>query len=60
MREMLYNDKGELVRETPQRRRRGKRRRRRGSASNEPLCGHTRKENEGVFVVSAVAASSRR
>ncbi len=52
VREMLYNDKGELVRETPNRRRRG------GtnietplSASNEPPPGHTRKETEGVFAV---------
>jgi HlyD family secretion protein len=53
VREMLYNDKGELVRETPNRRRRGT-----GanietplSASNEPPPGHTRKETEGVFAV---------
>jgi HlyD family secretion protein len=52
VREMLYNDKNEMVRETPTRRRRGS-----GvelptvSASNEPPPGHTRKETEGVFVI---------
>jgi HlyD family secretion protein len=52
VREMLYNDKGEMVRETSNRRRRG------GtnletplSASNEPPPGHTRKETEGVFAI---------
>jgi HlyD family secretion protein len=52
VREMLYNDKGEMVRETSSRRRRG------GtnletplSASNEPPPGHTRKETEGVFAI---------
>ena len=52
VREMLYNDKGEMVRETPTRRRRGT-----GvelpavNASNEPPPGHTRKETEGVFAI---------
>jgi HlyD family secretion protein len=52
VREMLYNEKGEMVRETSSRRRRG------GtnletplSASNEPPPGHTRKETEGVFAI---------
>ena len=53
VREMLYDDKGELVREPPhappavgsERRDRPARR------SNEPPPGHTRKETEGVFVV---------
>jgi HlyD family secretion protein len=51
VREMLFDDKGNLVHEPP--------RRRRGSsegieptvsASNEPPPGHTREETEGVFV----------
>jgi HlyD family secretion protein len=49
---MLYNDKGEMVREEPQRRRRGNAVETPVSASNEPPPGHTRKETEGVFVVS--------
>jgi HlyD family secretion protein len=52
VREMLYNDKNELVREEPQRRRRGNAVETPLSASNEPPPGHTRKETEGVFVVS--------
>src|SRR4030095_10008399 len=52
VREMLYNDKGEMVREQPQRRRRGNAVETPVSASNEPPPGHTRKETEGVFVVS--------
>jgi HlyD family secretion protein len=52
VREMLYNDKGELVHEEPQRRRRGNAVETPLSASNEPPPGHTRKETEGVFVVS--------
>jgi HlyD family secretion protein len=52
VREMLYNDKGEMVREQPQRRRRGTTVEPTVSASNEPPPGHTRKETEGVFVVS--------
>jgi HlyD family secretion protein len=52
VREMLYNDKNELVREQPQRRRRGNAVETPVSASNEPPPGHTRKETEGVFVVN--------
>jgi HlyD family secretion protein len=52
VREMLYNDKNELVREEPQRRRRGNAVETALSASNEPPPGHTREETEGVFVVS--------
>ena len=52
VREMLYNDKDELVREEPQRRRRGNAVETPVSASNEPPPGHTRKETEGVFVVT--------
>ncbi len=52
VREMLYNDKNEMVRETPQRRRRGANVEPTVSASNEPPPGHTRKETEGVFVVT--------
>jgi HlyD family secretion protein len=51
VREMLYNDKGELVRETPTRRRRGANLETPLSASNEPPPGHTRKETEGVFAI---------
>jgi HlyD family secretion protein len=51
VREMLYNDKGEMVRETPTRRRRGTNLETPVSASNEPPPGHTRKETEGVFAV---------
>lgn len=48
VREMLYNDKGELVHEPPPRKS--------GveptvAASTEPPPGHTRKETEGVFVL---------
>jgi HlyD family secretion protein len=50
VREMLYNDKGEMVREQPQRRRRSNAVETPLSASNEPPPGHTRKETEGVFV----------
>jgi HlyD family secretion protein len=53
VREMLYNDKGEMVREQPQRRRRGNAVETPVSASNEPPPGHTRKETEGVFVVNS-------
>lgn len=52
VREMLYNDKGEMVREEPQRRRRGNAVETPVAASSEPPPGHTRKETEGVFVVS--------
>jgi HlyD family secretion protein len=51
VREMLYNDKNEMVRETPERRRRGSAVATTVSASNEPPPGHTRKETEGVFTV---------
>ena len=51
VREMLYNDKGEMVRETPNRRRRGANIETPLSASNEPPPGHTRKETEGVFAI---------
>jgi len=52
VREMLYNDKGEMVRETPTRRRRGSSVELPAvSASNEPPPGHSRKETEGVFVI---------
>jgi HlyD family secretion protein len=53
VREMLYNDKNEMVREQPTRRRRGNAVETTVSASNEPPPGHTRKETEGVFVVSS-------
>jgi HlyD family secretion protein len=52
VREMLYDAKNTLVRETPQRRRRGSNLEATVSASNEPPPGHTRKETEGVFVVA--------
>ena len=51
VREMLYDDKGEMVRETPNRRRRGTNLETPVSASNEPPPGHTRKETEGVFAI---------
>ena len=51
VREMLYNEKGEMVRETPTRRRRGTNLETPVSASNEPPPGHTRKETEGVFAI---------
>jgi HlyD family secretion protein len=51
VREMLYDDKGALVHETPTRRRRGANLETPVSASNDPPPGHTRKETEGVFVV---------
>ena len=51
VREMLYNEKGEMVRETPTRRRRGANLETPLSASNEPPPGHTRKETEGVFAI---------
>ena len=51
VREMLYNEKGEMVRETPTRRRRGANLETPVSASNEPPPGHTRKETEGVFAI---------
>ena len=51
VREMLYNDKGEMVRETSSRRRRGTNIETPVSASSEPPPGHTRKETEGVFAI---------
>lgn len=51
VREMLYDEKGEMVRETPTRRRRGANIETPLSASNEPPPGHTRKETEGVFAI---------
>ena len=51
VREMLFNDKGEMVRETSTRRRRGTNLETPVSASNEPPPGHTRKETEGVFAI---------
>ena len=51
VREMRYDDKGEMVRETPTRRRRGANIETPLSASNEPPPGHTRKETEGVFAI---------
>jgi HlyD family secretion protein len=53
VREMLYDQKNTLVHETPQRRRRGNNLEPTLSASNEPPPGYTKKETEGVFVVSA-------
>jgi HlyD family secretion protein len=51
VREMLYNEKGEMVRETPTRRRRGANIETPVSASNEPPPGFERKETEGVFAI---------
>jgi hypothetical protein len=51
VREMLFDDAGTLVRDTPSRRRRGSAVSTPVSASNEPPPGHTRKETEGVFVI---------
>jgi HlyD family secretion protein len=51
VREMLYNDKGELVHEPPPKK--GRNVEPTVSASNEPPPGHTRKETEGVFVIRA-------
>ena len=50
VREMLFDPKGNLVREDPPPRR-GSAVEPTVSASNEPPPGHTRKETEGVFVV---------
>jgi HlyD family secretion protein len=53
VREMLYDAKDTMVHETPQRRRRGNSVVDPAvSASNDPPPGHTRKETEGVFVVT--------
>ena len=56
VREMLYDAKDTLVRETPTRRRRGASVGTTVNASNEPPPGHTRKETEGVFVVTDARA----
>jgi hypothetical protein len=49
VREMLFNDKGDLVHEPPPKK--GRNVEPTVSASNEPPPGHTRKETEGVFVI---------
>jgi HlyD family secretion protein len=49
VREMLFNDKGDLVHEAPPKK--GRSVEPTVSASNEPPPGHTRKETEGVFVL---------
>jgi len=49
VREMLFNDKGDLVHEPPPKK--GGNVEPTVSASNEPPPGHTRKETEGVFLV---------
>jgi HlyD family secretion protein len=49
VREMLYNQKGELVHEDPPKT--GRSVEPTVSASNEPPPGHTRKETEGVFLI---------
>jgi HlyD family secretion protein len=51
VREMLYDDKGTLVHEPPPQKRRGVVEPT-VSASTEPPPGHTRKEAEGVFVLT--------
>ena len=49
VREMLFNEKGDLVHEAPPKK--GRSVEPTVSASNEPPPGHTRKETEGVFVL---------
>jgi len=49
VREMLFNDKGQLVHEPPPKK--GRNVEPTVSASNEPPPGHTRKETEGVFLM---------
>jgi HlyD family secretion protein len=49
VREMLFNEKGDLVHEPPPKQ--GRSVEPTVSASNEPPPGHTRKETEGVFVI---------
>jgi HlyD family secretion protein len=49
VREMLFNEKGDLVHEAPPKK--GRNVEPTVSASTEPPPGHTRKETEGVFVV---------
>jgi HlyD family secretion protein len=52
VRELLYNEKKELVREEPRRRRNSDDNDAQlASNSNEPPPGHTREEKEGVFLV---------
>jgi HlyD family secretion protein len=49
VREMLFNQKGELVHDAPPKK--GRSVEPTVSASNEPPPGHTRKETEGVFLI---------
>jgi HlyD family secretion protein len=49
VRELLFNEKKELVREEP-RRRRGNSSETTSTTANEPPPGHTRDETEGVFI----------
>ncbi|HTM05093.1 MAG TPA: efflux RND transporter periplasmic adaptor subunit [Vicinamibacterales bacterium] len=49
VREMLFNEKGDLVHEAPPKK--GRNVEPTVSASTEPPPGHTRKETEGVFVI---------
>ena len=49
VREMLFNEKGDLVHEPPPRQ--GRSVEPTVSASNEPPPGHTRKETEGLFLI---------
>jgi HlyD family secretion protein len=51
VREMLYDAKGNMVRDTTTRRRRSANIETPVEASNEPPPGHTRKETEGVFTI---------
>ena len=51
VREMLFDEKGTMVRDTSRRRRRGANIETTLEASNEPPPGHTRKETEGVFTI---------
>ena len=51
VREMLYDAKGNMVRDTTTRRRRSANLETPVEASNEPPPGHTRKETEGVFTI---------
>jgi HlyD family secretion protein len=51
VREMLFNEAGTLVHEEPTRRR-GATEEVASTAANEPPPGHTRKETEGVFVLT--------
>ncbi len=49
VRELLFNEKGTLVREPPPRRRRGSSEQ--AATPTDPPPGHTRKETEGVFTL---------